>query len=83
MQRLFSRGRYWLSWNFTLVARLEGVINLLVYDLHRGFNVDQMDVKCVFMNEIIEEVYIKQPKIFLDYRKRDMVYKLQKELYGL
>ena len=45
---------------FSLVARLEGVRNLLAYTAHKGFKVYQMDVKSVFLNEILdEEVYIK------------------------
>ena len=43
-----------------------------------------MDVKSVFLNGILdEEVYIEQPKVFVDPTKRDMVCKLHKALYGL
>ena len=42
-----------------------------------------MDVKSAFLNGILdEEVYIEQPEVFLDARKRDMVCKLQKTLYS-
>ena len=69
---------------FSLVARLEGVRTLLAYVAHKGFKVYYMDVKSTFLNGIIdEEVYIKQPKGFVDPDKRDMVYKLHKALYGL
>ena len=43
-----------------------------------------MDVKSSFLNEILDdEFYIEQQKGFLDFNKRDMVYKLHKSLYGL
>ena len=43
-----------------------------------------MDVKYAFFNGILEEeVYIEQPKDFVDPRKKDMVCKLYKALYGL
>ena len=69
---------------FSPIARLEGIITLLVYATHKGFKVYQMDVKSTFSNGILEEeVYIEQPKGFIDPRKRDMVFKLHKVLYGL
>ena len=87
--RLVCKGYYHeegidYSETFSPVARLGGVITLLAYVAHRWHKVYQIDVKSVFLNGIIdEEVYIKQPKGFLDPNKRDMVYKLDKALYGL
>ena len=50
----------------------------------KGFKVYQIDVKSTFLNGILdEEVYIEQPKGFIDLDKKDMVFKLQKALYGL
>ena len=70
--------------NFSPVARLEGVKTLLAYVAHKGFKVYQMDVKSAFLNGILdEEVYIEQPKDFVDPDKRDMVCKLHKVLYSL
>ena len=43
-----------------------------------------MDVKSAFFNGYInEEVYVKQPPGFKDYKKPSHVYKLKKALYGL
>ena len=64
--------------------RLEGVRTLLSYATHKGFKVYQMDVKSTVLDGILEEeVYIQQPKGFIDPGKRDMVWKLQKTLYRL
>ena len=69
---------------FAPIARLEGFRTLLAYATHKGFKVYQMDVKSTFLNDIFdEEVYIEKPEGFIDPDKRDMVYKLQKSLYGL
>ena len=42
-----------------------------------------MDVKSTFLNEILEEeVYIEQPKGFVDINNKNMVCRLHKALYG-
>ncbi|XP_073064132.1 uncharacterized protein [Primulina eburnea] len=44
----------------------------------------QMDVKCAFLNGILnEEAYVSQPKGFTDLQHPDHVYKLKKAVYGL
>ncbi|GAA0176194.1 hypothetical protein LIER_29232 [Lithospermum erythrorhizon] len=43
-----------------------------------------MDVKSVFLNGVVEEeVYVEQPKGFVDNSCPQHVYRLKKSLYGL
>ena len=43
-----------------------------------------MDVKSAFFNGMLEEeVYVEQPKGFVDPHKPNDVYKLKRALYGL
>nr|GFC32145.1 copia protein [Tanacetum cinerariifolium] len=47
---------------FAPVARIEAIRLFLAYVAHMDFTVFQMDVKAVFLNEILkEEVYVGQP----------------------
>jgi hypothetical protein len=69
---------------FAPVARLESIHMLLAYATHHGFNLYQMDVKSVFLNDPIkEEVYVVQPSSFESEEYPYHVYKLHKELYDL
>lgn len=64
---------------FALVPRLEGVRKLLAYVTYKRFKVYQMDVKFTFLNGILEEeVYIKQPKGFVNPNQKYLVCKLKK-----
>ena len=68
---------------FSPMERLEGVKNLLAYSSYKNFELYHMDVKSTFLNGILEEeVYIEQPKGFVDLDKKNMVCKLNKTLYG-
>lgn len=68
---------------FASVARLESIRILLSIACHLGFKLYQMDVKSAFLNGILQEVYVEQPKEFQDPHHPHHVYKLKKALYGL
>jgi hypothetical protein len=69
---------------FALVARLEYVRLLLGVACILKFKLYQMDVKSAFLNGYLhEEVYVEQPKGFIDPNLPNHVYKLKKALYGL
>ena len=69
---------------FAPVARLESIRILLAIASHLNFKLYQMDVKNAFLNGMLqEEVYVEQPKGFVDPHRPDDVYKLKRALYGL
>ncbi|KAJ9557446.1 hypothetical protein OSB04_012060 [Centaurea solstitialis] len=69
---------------FAPVARIEAIRIFLAYATHKNMNVYQMDVKCAFLNGVLqEEVYVEQPEGFVDPRYPSHVYVLDKALYGL
>ncbi|KAJ9552621.1 hypothetical protein OSB04_016666 [Centaurea solstitialis] len=66
------------------VARIEAIRIFLAYASHKNMTVYQMDVKCAFLNGVLqEEVYVEQPEGFVDPRFPNHVYILDKALYGL
>ena len=69
---------------FTLVARMESIRILLTLACQLKFKFYQMDVKTAFLNELLkEDVYVAQPKGFIDPHFPDHVLYLKKALYGL
>jgi hypothetical protein len=69
---------------FAPVARLESIRLLLCVACILKFKLYQMDVKSAFLNGYLhEEVYVEQPKGFIDPDFPKHVYKLKKALYGL
>ena len=69
---------------FTHVARLESIRLLLGVACILRFKLFQMDVKSSFLNGYLnEEVFVEQPKGFVDPSFPNHVYKLKKALYGL
>jgi hypothetical protein len=69
---------------FAPVAQLEAIRILLPFAASKGFKLYQMDVKCVFLNGVIqEEVYVRQPPGFENPKYPSRVHKLSKALYEL
>ncbi|GKB78161.1 putative ribonuclease H-like domain-containing protein [Tanacetum coccineum] len=69
---------------FAPVARIEAIRLFLAFASYMGFMVYQMDVKSAFLyGRIDEEVYVTQPKGFMDPQHPKKVYKVVKALYGL
>jgi hypothetical protein len=69
---------------FTPIARLEAIRILLAFATSKGFKLYQMDMKSVFLNDVMqEEIYVRQPPGFENPKYPDRVYKLSKVLYGL
>jgi len=69
---------------FAHVSRLESIRLLLGVACILKFKLFQMDVKSDSLNGYLnEEVYVEQPKGFIDPNFPDHVYKLKKALYGL
>ncbi|KAG9458830.1 hypothetical protein H6P81_003338 [Aristolochia fimbriata] len=69
---------------FAPVARLESIRLLLAVASCLKIKLHQMDVKSAFLNGYLaEEVYVEQPKGFVDPHHPDHVFHLTKALYGL
>nr|GFB39386.1 retrovirus-related Pol polyprotein from transposon TNT 1-94 [Tanacetum cinerariifolium] len=70
--------------SFAPVARMEAIRIFLAYATHKSFTVFQMDVKTAFLYGLLKkDVYVCQPKGFIDDDHPSHVYKLKKALYGL
>ena len=69
---------------FAPIAKLESIRILLAMVSHLNFKLYQMDIKSAFLNGILqEEVYVEQPKGFVDPHRPDDAYKLKRAFYGL
>ncbi|GJW32484.1 retrovirus-related pol polyprotein from transposon TNT 1-94, partial [Tanacetum coccineum] len=65
--------------SFAPVARMEAIMIVLAYAAHKSFTVFQMDVKTAFLHGTLkEDVYVCQPKGFIDADHPSHVYKLKK-----
>nr|GEU85413.1 putative ribonuclease H-like domain-containing protein [Tanacetum cinerariifolium] len=70
--------------SFAPVSRMEAIRIFLAYATHKSFTIFQMDVKTAFLHgSLKEDVYVCQPKGFIDADHLSHVYKLNKALYGL
>nr|GEV28656.1 hypothetical protein [Tanacetum cinerariifolium] len=70
--------------SFTLVARMEAIRIFFVYAAHKSFTMLQMDVKIAFLHGTLkEDMYVCQPKGFIDADHLSHVFKLKKALYEL
>ena len=69
---------------FGPVARMKSIRILLILACYLKFKLQQMDVKTAFLNRLLQEdVYVAQPKGFINPHFLDHVLYLKKALYGL
>ncbi|GJY70789.1 retrovirus-related pol polyprotein from transposon TNT 1-94 [Tanacetum coccineum] len=79
-----ARRRNQFRGSFAPVARIEAIRIFVANAAHKNMTIYQIDVKTDFLNgELKEEVYVSQPKGFVDQDNPSHVYKLKKVLYGL
>ncbi|GJV45058.1 retrovirus-related pol polyprotein from transposon TNT 1-94 [Tanacetum coccineum] len=70
--------------SFAPVARIEAMRIFIANAASKNMTIYQMDVKIAFLNgKLKEEVYVSQPKGFVDPDHPTHVYRLKKALYGL
>ena len=87
--RLVSKGyaqKYGIDYDetFAPVARMDTIRAVLSIVAQNKCHVYQMDVKSVFLNGILEEVYVDQPPGYTVKGHEDKVFKLKKPcIYGL
>ena len=69
---------------FAPIARMDSISILLTLACQLKFKLYQMDVKIAFLNGLLkEDVYVAQPKGFIDPHFLNHVLYLKKALYGL
>jgi hypothetical protein len=69
---------------FSPVAMLKSVRILLAIASYFDYEILQMDVKTTFLSgNLTEDVYMTQPKGFVDPKHAGKICKLQKSIYGL
>ena len=69
---------------FSPVAMLKSIRILLAIAAYYDYEIWQMDVQTTFLNEkLLEDVYMTQPKGFVNPKNVGKVCKLQRSIYGL
>ena len=69
---------------FAPVARISTVRFMLAHSAHHNMSVHQMDVQQAFLHaKLDEEIYMTQPKGYIQRGKENLVFRLLKSLYGL
>ena len=69
---------------FSPVVKLATIRSVLNIALSKGWDIDQLDVKNVFLHgRISETIYMHQPPSFVDKQHPHHVCKIEKALYGL
>ncbi|RDX60856.1 hypothetical protein CR513_60970, partial [Mucuna pruriens] len=77
--RLVAKGKH-----FILVAKMNTVRVILSLVAHFGWNLQQFNVKNVFLHGDLEkEVYLEIPLGFYSHNEKNKVCRLKKKLYGL
>nr|GEU85621.1 retrovirus-related Pol polyprotein from transposon TNT 1-94 [Tanacetum cinerariifolium] len=69
--------------SYAPVARIEAIRIFITNATSKNMIIYQMDVKTVFLNGELKEVYVSQPEGFIDPDHPIHVYRLKKALYGL
>ena len=66
------------------MVRFVSIHSVIALAIHGNMKVHQMDVKTAFLNgELHEEVFIQQPKGFIEGGKENLICQLKKNIYGL
>ena len=69
---------------FSLVSKVASIRLHLSVVVAFDFEVEQMDVKAIFLHrDLEEEIYMKQPEGFMVKGKKELVRKLKNSLYRL
>ena len=68
---------------FAPTCRMTTICSICALAAHNGWNVHQLDIKTVFFNgNLHKEVYVTQPRGFVQKGQENKVYRLKKALYG-
>ena len=69
---------------FAPTCRMTTIRSICALAAHNGWNVHQLDIKTAFLNgDLHEEVYVVQPRGFVQKGEENKVCRLKKALYGL